>query len=374
MCPQPENIPFIDLGREYDNLEQEWLSEVRKIGTQGHFVMGENVTRLEQEIADYLGTQHGIAVASGTDALVLSLLALGIGSGDEVIVSPFSFFSSAEAISIVGATPVFADILPDTFHIDPACIEKRISKRTRAILPIHIFGAPADMGSIMRLAEASNVAVIEDCAQAFGAEYYNKKAGGLGTTGCFSFYPTKILSCYGDGGFISTDDADIAAHLRTLRNHGATDPFMHAEIGRNSRLDEIQAALLRIKLRNIDQILEARRNVAERYNERLADIVRSVPLYPENSRHAYNVYTIRTANRDRVKQYLTSHGVNVAVCYPKPLHLQSVYKQLNYQYGDLPVSEQVCREVLSLPIYPNMPTQHIDRVCELIQKTSKILQ
>jgi len=368
MQQKPDRIPFIELGREYKTLEQEWLSEVDRIGSQGSFILGKNVSELENEIADYLGTKYSVAVANGTDALVLSLLATDVGSGDEVIVSPFTFFASAEAISLAGATPVFADILPDSFNLDPESIKEKLSERTRAILPVHLFGTAASMGPIMDIARGQGLTVIEDCAQAFGADYKGKKVGSIGNTGCFSFYPTKVLNCYGDGGLVATNSVDIAEHLKGLRNHGTTKPFIHNEVGMNSRLDEIQAALLRIKLRNINTALEARRNIAAHYNEQLADVVKAVPVYETTSSHVYNLYTIRIDNRDQIQQHLVDHGVSVALCYPQPLHLQTVYNKLGCKTGDLPVAEQACREVLSLPIYPDMPVQHIDRVCELIKQ------
>ena len=359
-------VPFLDLTEEYGELEAEWLAGIRETGARGSFILGPNVSAFEQEAAAYIGARHAVAVANGTDALVLSLRALGIGPGDEVITTPFTFFASAEAISLVGATPVFADIRADSFNIDADSVRERVTGKTRAILPVHIFGHPAEMDAIMAVAGEHGLAVIEDCAQAFGATAGGARVGSIGDTGCFSFYPTKVLGCYGDGGMITTNSSEIAEHLRKLRNHGATRPFIHDEIGANSRLDEIQAALLRIKLRRVDEAIGGRRKVAAEYARRLAGSAVTPPGMPVEDIHVFNLYTLRSGERERLRGWLSDNGVGTSLCYPQGLHLQEVYRSLGYHEGELPVAEQASRETLSVPIYPGMPQAHIDRVCELL--------
>jgi dTDP-4-amino-4,6-dideoxygalactose transaminase len=361
-----ESVPFLDLTREFEDLSEEWLESIRATGRSGAFILGPNVQAFEKEIADYVGVAHAVSVANGTDALVLSLRALGIGPGDEVITTPYTFYATAEAVSVVGATPVFADILADSFTLDPESVRARISERTRAILPVHIFGHPADMESLQAIAREHGLAIVEDCAQAFGADVGGRTVGSLGDTGCFSFYPTKVLGGYGDGGIITTDREDVAEHLQRLRNHGAVRPFIHTEIGYNSRLDEVQASLLRIKLRSIDEAIEGRRAVADSYRERLEGNISAVPGNPSWGGHAYNLFTVRLDDRDSVRERLTDNRIGTSLCYPEGLHLQDVYSDLGYARGSMPVCEQASLEALSLPIYPGMPEEHIDRVCEVL--------
>ncbi len=335
-------------------------------GGRGAFILGPQVTEFEREFAARVGTRHAIGVANGTDSLILSLRALGIGKGDEVITTPFTFFASSEAIDVVGATPVFADIEPGSFCLDPQSVRARITPRTRAILPVHIFGHPARMDEIMAIAREHELRVVEDCAQAFGARGGGKTVGSIGDSGSFSFYPTKVLGCYGDGGMITTDSDELDERIRRLRNHGALRPFVHGEIGMNSRLDEIQAALLRLKLRRIDADLEGRRAVAADYTRRLAASGVIPPPLPPDGTHAFNLYTIRVPDRDAVREALTGAQIATSQCYPEGLHLQPVYRHLGYEPGDLPVCEQACTETLSLPIYPGLPAAHIERVCEVL--------
>lgn len=364
---QPLPVPFLDLAPQYKELEAEWLAAIRETGARGSFVLGPHVQAFEKEFAAYVGVKHAIGVANGTDALYLSLRALGLGPGDEVITTPFTFFASAETINMVGATPVFADILLDSFCLDPADVRAKISAKTKAILPVHLFGHPAAMGEIMEIAEKHKLAVIEDCAQAFGATYAGKVVGALGDTGCFSFYPTKVLGCYGDGGMITTDSDAINDRIRRLRNHGAVQPFIHVEVGMNSRLDEIQAALLRLKLKRVEVYLAGRQQVAAEYTRRLAGSAVKAPPLPENGTHAFNLYTVRVPRRDAVRQALTGAGIGTSQCYPRGLHLQDVYKKLGYRPGSLPVCEHASTETLSLPIYPGMSLAHIERVCAMLR-------
>jgi dTDP-4-amino-4,6-dideoxygalactose transaminase len=301
----------------------------------------------------------------------LSLRALGIKKGDEVITTPFTFFASSEAIDSVGATPVFADIEADSFCIDPASIRRCISPKTRAILPVHIFGHPAAMEEIMAIAREYKLAVVEDCAQAFGATSGGRVVGSIGDTGSFSFYPTKVLGCYGDGGMVTTNRNDVNEHIRRLRNHGAVQPFIHTEIGCNSRLDEIQAAVLRLKLRAIKNDITGRQQVAAEYTKRLAGSSVKTPTLPKHGTHAFNLYTVRVPKRDAVRQMLTDAQIGTSQCYPQGLHLQDVYKKLGYKFGSLPVCEHATTETLSLPIYPGMPIEHIERVCDVVAASLK---
>lgn len=359
-------VPFLDLSSQYKELESEWIESIRHTGRTGAFILGPNVTALEKEFASHVGAKHAVACANGTDALVLSLRALDIGPGDEVITSPFTFFASAETATLVGARVVFADIDPVTFNIDPAGIERLITPKTRAIVPVHLYGCPARMDEIMAIARRHKLVVVEDCAQAFCATVGEKQVGSIGDAGTFSFYPTKVLGCYGDGGMVTTQRDDVAERLRRLRNHGQHGAYLHNEIGYNSRLDEIQAALLRIKLRHIERDILGRETVAAEYARRLDDSTAALPARPAYGRHVYGVYTVRVRNRDAVRKSLSDNKVASAVYYPLPLHLQEVYKALGYRPGSMPVSEQAASEALSLPIYPGMPVEHVARAAEVL--------
>lgn len=364
-------VPFLDLTAEYRALEQEWLAKIRETGGRGSFILGPEVTAFEREAAQYIGVKHAIGVANGTDSLVLSLRALGIGAGDEVITTPYSFFASSEAISAVGATPVFADVLEESFTLDPAAAAAKITPRTRAILPVHIFGRACDMRPISELARKHKLAVVEDCAQAFGAKNDGRVVGSIGDCGSFSFYPTKVLGCYGDGGMITTDSDAVNEHVRRLRNHGAFKPYLHSEVGYNSRLDELQAAVLRLKLRRLDAAIAARRKVAAEYANRLTGSAVTVPASPAAAAHVYGSYTVRVTNRDVVRQALTDAKIASQLYYPLGLHLQHVYRQLGYRAGSMPVCERITAENVNLPIYPGMPAPHIERVCAVLRQTAE---
>lgn len=368
MSEQAVTVPYLDLSNEFAGLKEEWMALIAETGGSGRWILGPNVGALEEEIAAYVGVSHAISVANGTDALILSLRALGIGPGDEVITSPFTFFASAEAISMVGATPVFADIAENSFNIHAESIAARITDRTRAILPVHIFGHPCEMNDIKALADGRGLAVVEDLAQAFGAEHQGGKAGSFGDTGGTSFYPTKVLGGYGDGGMIFTNREDVREALLKLRNHGASAPFLHDTLGYNSRLDEVQAALLRIKLRTVEEAVARRNAVAERYTHQLGVLDLILPDKPAKGRHAYNLYTVRITGgrRDALRQHLNEHQIPSSQCYPLAMHLQEVYRDLGGKAGDLPVVEQMCTETLSLPIFPDMRDEQIDRVCEVV--------
>ncbi|HED12587.1 MAG TPA: DegT/DnrJ/EryC1/StrS family aminotransferase [Gammaproteobacteria bacterium] len=376
MTQRLESVPFLDLAKEYAGLEEAWLDVIRHTGGSGRFILGPEVTALEEEVASYVGAVAAVAVASGTDALELSLRSFGIGPGDEVITTPFTFYATAEVITRVGATPVFVDIDAHSFNLDLAQVAARITPQTRALLPVHLFGYPVDMKKLCALSDTHNLPVIEDAAQGFGCFSGTDKAGGhhvaAGYTGAFSFYPTKVLGCYGDGGMVTTQDEKIADQLRKLRNHGAYAPFQHDAVGCNSRLDEIQAALLRLKLRLVETAIAGRLRVAGWYDQMLADLDVVCPVRPQDktSRHVFNLYTIRVKNRDLVRACLQRYSIGCNVCYPQPLHLQPVHRELGYQVGDLPVVEQACGEVLSLPIWPDMSEQQVSTVCSAIALAS----
>ncbi len=359
-------VPFLDLSSQFKELEAEWLESVRATGVSGAFILGPNVTAFEKEFAAAVGAKHAIACANGTDALVLALRALDIGPGDEVITSPFTFFASAETITVVGAKVVFADIDPETYNLDPKSVASVITPKTKAIIPVHLYGCPAKMDELMALARQHNLVVIEDCAQAYGATVGQKRVGSIGDVGTFSFYPTKVLGGYGDGGMITVQRDEVADRLRRLRNHGQNGPYLHNEIGYNSRLDEIQASLLRIKLRHIDADIAKRENVAAEYEKHLRTSGAVLPTRPSYGRHVYGVYTVRVKGRDQIRKVLGENKIASAIYYPLSLHLQEVYKSLGYQAGSLPVSEKATTEVLSLPIYPGMPAAHIARVAEVL--------
>lgn len=359
------SVPFLDLTPEFEALEHEWLEAVRGVGRSGAFILGPEVQAFEREFADYVDAPFAVSVANGTDALILALKALRIGPGDEVITTPYSFFATAEVVSRTGATPVFVDIEPESFNLDVERVAERIGERTRAILPVHLFGGPMDMASLGRVARGRGVSVVEDCAQACGASHGGRRVGGFAEFGCFSFYPTKILGCYGDGGIITVQDAGHVETIKSLRNHGASTPFVHDAIGYNSRLDEIQAALLRIKLRRLAHSIDQRRQVAAWYEDGFSGSRVTVPGSPHGE-HVYNLYTIRTPDRDQVKERLQAAGIGFNLCYPVPLHRQVVYESLGYAEGDLPNADQASKECISLPIHPHMSRDQVERVVDVV--------
>lgn len=361
-------VPFIDLVAQYRTIEAEITEAVSRVFSTQSFVLGEEVSQLENEIAAYCDAREAIGCASGTDALILALMALGIGPGDEVITSPFTFFATASSIVRVGATPVFVDVDPDTYNMDPAQVEAAVTDRTKAIMPVHLFGQCADMEPLLRIATRYNLAVVEDACQAIGAEYNGRRAGVLGTIGCFSFFPTKNLGGAGDGGIITTDDAELAARMRRLRVHGDLGGYHHQEVGLNSRLDALQAAVLRVKLRHLDNWTAGRQQNAARYDEQLSQAPFSghlaTPHILPAQRHVFNQYVVRVENghRDAVLQMMREEQVGAAVYYPIPLHLQPCFANLGYRFGDLPRSERACQSVLALPIYSELPENHQQRV------------
>jgi len=358
-------ISMCDMAAQYQSLKDEINESVNNVLQSGHFILGPNVKSFEKEASDYLGVKHAISVASGTDALHLAVRAAGIGEGDEVITTAFTFIGTAEAISYTGARPVFVDIDPLTYNLDIKQIEAAITPNTKAIMPVHLFGQAADLKEIKFLCEKNNLFLIEDCAQSFGSEYANKKTGSHGDFGCFSFYPSKNLGAYGDGGLIVTDSDEFAETIIGLRNHGSMQPYMHNMIGYNSRLDEIQAAILRVKLKYIDSFNLQRQRVADRYKQQLKDTEVVIPYVADQRTHVYHQYTIRSEKRDEIKDRLTAAEIASAIYYPIPLHRQPVYKT-QYNQQSLPDTDQASLQVLSLPVYPELSDQNIDIICSYL--------
>jgi dTDP-4-amino-4,6-dideoxygalactose transaminase len=368
-------IPPLDLTQQYQTISDEVGAAVLAVLASGQYINGPNVQNFERQFAEYIGTSDCVTCNSGTDALFLALRAYGIGAGDEVITTPFTFIASAETISAVGAKPVFVDIDPQTFNLDLNQLEATISPRTRAIIPVHLFGQPVDMTRLMAIAQSHNLLVIEDCAQAAGAAWQGQRVGTFGHVGCFSFFPTKNLGACGDGGAITTNDAAIATKLRMLREHGSKVRYLHEEIGVTSRLDALQAVILKIKLRHLEQWNEQRRAIATRYTELLGPLPGvTPPPVIVNGLHCWHQYTIRLSAgdnatdeaqrtyRDQVRQQLQEQGVNSMVYYATPLHLQPVYQNLGYTEGAFPMVEQASREVLSLPMFPELSVEQQEQV------------
>lgn len=359
-------IPLVDLVLQYRNIRREVDEAVQGVLSSGQFILGERLRSFEEAVAAYLGVRHAVGVASGTDALWLALRACGIGPGDEVIVPAYTFFATAEAVTQTGATPVFADIQPDCYGLDPKRLEARITARTRAIIPVHLFGCPADLAPILQLAAEHRLKVIEDNAQAFGAEHGNRKTGSLGDAGCFSFFPAKNLGAYGDGGMVATNSATVAEAVRKLRDHGSPIKHVPETIGWNSRLDELQAAVLLVKLRHLDSWNARRRSIAASYGELLAGLPVVPPREPSCVRHVYHSYVVRLAERDRVKSRLDAQGIANAVYYPVPLHLTKPYRQ--DAADSLPEAERASRETLALPMFPEMTGEQVRTVAAAVRQ------
>ena len=356
------NVPFLNLSAQYESLKSELLPAVEKTLASGHYVLGPNVAALEQEIAAATATKFGVGVNSGSDALTLALRALDVGPGDEVITSPFTYIAPAESIHQVGAKIVFADIHPRTWNIDPADIERKITPRTKAIIPVHLFGQAAPLDEILALTRARQLHVIEDCAQAIGATYKGRPVGGFGAMGCFSFYPTKNLGADGDGGMIVTHDEATAKKLRMLRVHGIERRYFHDLHGYNSRLDELQAAILRIKLPHLKRWNARRAEVARYYTQNLEHLPLEFPVTAKENTHVFHVYALLTDRRDALQKFLADKGVPTLIYYPQPLHLQKVYEKLGFKAGDFPVAEEISRHILPLPMYPELTKEQLDHV------------
>ena len=363
-------VPLVDLKAQYNSIKQEIDGATQRVIETAQFILGPETEALENELAAYIGSKYALGVASGTDALHLALLACGVGPGDEVITTPFTFISTAETITHCGATPVFVDIDPETYNIDPVKIESAMTDKTRAILPVHLYGQPADMNPILELAGKYDLKIIEDCAQALGAEHNGKKVGSLGEVSCFSFFPSKVLGAYGDGGMILTDSPEITEKVKILRNHGTREKYYHVIPGFNSRLDSLQAAILRVKLRHANEWIDQRRQRAQFYSQLLSSIEGIEPpsIAPEGY-HVFNYYTIRLRNirREKLREFLTFQGITTAIYYPLSLHLQKAFKPLGYKLGDFPESEAAQEEVLSLPIYPELSEGQIEKIVAAVR-------
>ena len=391
------NIPLIDLKAQYESLSDELNKAALEVLSSANYILGKNVVEFEKEFAEYVGVKHAISVGNGTDALVIALKAMGIGEGDEVITTPFTFFATAESISAVGATPVFVDVDKNTFNIDVTKVEEKITSKTKAIMPVHIFGQSADMDEINKIAKKHNLLVIEDACQAIGGKYKGRNIGALGDVACFSFFPTKNLGCAGDGGMIVTDNDDLAVIIRALRTHGSgengqkafnllngiEEDIMQVEsgndtvynplkyynylIGYNSRLDAIQAAILRVKLREIDNWNSKRRDIVNIYNDEFKELDLVTPVCDGNNEHVYHMYILQSENRNEVLEKLKERGVATGVYYPVPLHLQKVYKSLGYKEGDMPVSEYLSHRTFAIPVYPELTEEQIKYIVDSVK-------
>jgi len=365
------NVPLLDLAAQAKSVEKELKEAVLRVLDSQRYVLGPEVETLENEIATLCGAMHAVAVRNGSDALIMSLMGLNTGPGDEVIVPTFTFFATAGSVARVGARPVFVDILPDTFNIDPDAIAAAITPQTRAIIPVHLYGQCADMDRITALAQRHGLAVVEDGAQAIGARRNDRSVGSYGNAATLSFYPTKNLSAVGEGGMILTNDGELASKLRSLRNHGQTGSYEHAWIGGNFRLDGIQGAALRVKLRRLPQWNEARRRNADRYDQGLRNAGVVTPVAESCCHHVYHQYTIRSPRRNALREHLKSAQIDTGIYYPLPLHLQPCFAHLGYHEGDFPVAEQAAEEVLSLPVFPEMTPAQQEHVIERIRAFAK---
>ncbi|MGG7178094.1 DegT/DnrJ/EryC1/StrS family aminotransferase [Clostridium paraputrificum] len=392
------NIPLIDLKAQYNSISEELNKATLDVLSSAGYIMGKNVTELESRFAEYTGSKYAISVGNGTDALVIALKALGIKEGDEVITTPFTFFATAESISAVGAIPVFVDVRKDTFNIDTTKIEEKITDKTKAIMPVHIFGQSADMDEINEIAKKHNLKVIEDACQAVGGKYKGRKIGSLGDVACFSFFPTKNLGCAGDGGIIVTSDENVATIARALRTHGSGEngqkaynllnnieediakaegaddtvynplKYYNYLIGHNSRLDAMQAAILLEKIKHIDNWNAKRREVAKIYDKELADTDLVTPFIDETNESVYHMYILQSENREEILTKLKDKGVATGVYYPVPLHLQKVYKDLGYKEGDMPVSEYLSHRTFAIPVYPELTEEQIGYIIDSIKE------
>jgi dTDP-4-amino-4,6-dideoxygalactose transaminase len=364
------HIPLLDLKAQYQSIRKDVLAAIETVCDEQGFILGPRVTDLERSLAKYVGTVHGVGVASGSDALLLSLMASGVGPGDEVITVPFTFFATTGAISRLGAKPVFVDVCADTFNMDATKVEPAITPRTKAIIPVHLFGQCAEMETIIAVAKQHRLTVIEDACQAIGAKRNGVMAGAMGETGCFSFFPSKNLGGFGDGGLITTNHDRLNDAMAMLRVHGSKERYLHESIGINSRLDALQAAVLQVKLKYLDQWADGRRRNAARYERLFKDanigdhII--LPTTAKGNEHVFNQFTVRVQQRDELRAYLKDHGIGTEIYYPVPMHLQACYRDLGYQKGSFPISERAAEDVLSLPIYAELTDDQLIGVTETI--------
>jgi dTDP-4-amino-4,6-dideoxygalactose transaminase len=365
----PSTIPLVDLKAQYAALRADIDAAIARVIANSSFIMGPEVRAFEEAFAAWCQARYAAGVSSGTAAIELTLRALGVGPGDEVITTPFTFIATAEAISATGATPVFADIDPATYNLDPAAVEAAITPATRALLPVHLYGQPADMAALTAIAQRRGLALIEDAAQAHGAEIDSRRVGSLGHAACFSFYPGKNLGAYGDGGAVTTDDEALAGRLRKLRDHGRVSKYVHDELGYGHRLDALQAAILGAKLPHLDAANAARRRLAARYNKLLANADLILPFVPEGVAPVWHLYVVRTPRRDDVLASLKTQGIEAGIHYPLPLHLQPAYRSLGLGPGSFPVAEAVALQVLSLPLFPEMMDEQQEQVAAALVKS-----
>ena len=359
-------IKLVDLKIEHSKIGREITQAIQRVIKKGRFILGEEMQAFEEEFSNYIGTKYAIGVNSGSDAIFLAIKSLGIGRGDEVITVSHTFISTIDAITRNGAKPIFVDISPDTYCIDVTKIEKKITKRTKAILPVHLYGNSCDMKPIMGIAKRYGLHTIEDACQSHGAEYKGKKVGSIGDVGCFSFYPAKNLGAYGDGGMIVTNNKALAKKLKMMRNYGQSRKYYHDFVGVNSRLDEIQAAILRVKLRHLDEWNNRRREIAEFYNELLKDSGVILPTEQPDTKHIYHLYVIRHNKRNKLQQHLLKNGIQTQIHYPIPVHKQKAYIDTGIT-AKLPVTEKICKEILSLPMYPYLKKEEIVRIAKVIK-------
>ena len=359
-------IKLFDLKDQFKLFDKKINKKVCDILSSGNYILGKNVSELEKSAKQYLQTKYTLSCNSGTDALIMSLRALDIGAGDEVITSPFTYFATAEAISLVGAKPVFSDINPDTFNIDPKNIKKYISKKTRAIISVNLFGQACELKEINTIAKESDLYHIEDCAQSFGATYMSKQTGTFGDMGCFSFFPTKNIGCFGDGGLISIKSKKHYEKLRKLRTHGGIKRNQHDLIGYNSRLDEIQAAILCIKLKFLDKFLDQRRKIANIYHETISNEKIKLPFCNKNANHTYNQFTLRVKNRNKFIKHLEKNSVPYGIYYSEPIYNYKAFSRDNYK--KLPIAESISKECISIPIYPELPMSDVKKICTILNK------
>jgi dTDP-4-amino-4,6-dideoxygalactose transaminase len=365
-------VPVLDLKAQYANFKDEIIQAISEVCESQYFALGPAVEEFEKKIAAYCKSKYAIGVSSGTDALLVCLMALDIKPGDEVITTPFTFFSTAGSVARLGARPVFVDVDPGSYNIDPSGIEEKITEKTRAIIPVHLFGQAAQMKVVTEIAKRHSLVVIEDAAQAIGASQDGVICGNLGDCGCFSFYPTKNLGGFGDGGLVTTNDDGLAQKVKILRDHGQNPKYFYNMIGGNFRLDAIQGAVLNVKLKYLDRWNEIRRRKAALYDSILADSPVNVPKIDKNNISIYHQYTITVPERDKLQKFLAENEIGSAIFYPKPLHLQECFSELGYKPGDLPVAERLCDEVLSLPVYPELSTSQIEFVAKTILKFYEI--
>lgn len=363
-----DSIPMVDLKLQYTTLEEQFKSVVCDVMASAAYINGADVGKLECEFAGYNDVPYTVACANGTDALHIAIRALGLGPGDEIITTSFTFIATSGAISMNGVTPVFVDIDPTSYNIDPSAIEAAITPRTRAIMPVHLYGNPADMDAILAIADKHKLAVIEDCAQATGATWRGRKVGTMGTVGCFSFFPSKNLGCFGDGGIITTRDEQLARRMRAIASHGSQVRYHNDILGFNSRLDTIQAAILRVKLPHLDRWNEGRRAAARRYTAALSGSGIVTPAESEHGHHVYHQYTLRHPQRDAIKDALQAAGIASMIYYPIPVHLQKLYATLPHRHGSLPQTEAAATQVLSLPMYPELTEAQTTRITETVLK------